>query len=70
MVDADDGFESASCGGYAFVTGLATRIVDAWYDHGVQIVCGVHIFTFLPQRPAGGPAVSVSVTVTDVAIAV
>ena len=58
VVDADDGSESTSCGGYAFVTGLATLIVDARYDHSVQIVCSVHVFTFLPQRRAGGPAVT------------
>jgi hypothetical protein len=70
VVDADDGSESASCGGYAFVTGLAMLIVDVGRDNGVHIVCGVHIFTLLPQRPAGGPAVTVSGTVTAVAIAV
>lgn len=70
VVDADDGSESASCGGYAFVTGLAMLIVDARRDNGVHIVCGVHIFTLLPQRCAGGPAVTVFGTVTDVAIAV
>jgi hypothetical protein len=46
-VDADDGFESTSCGGYAFVTGLAMLIVDAGRDNGVHIVCDVHFSSFL-----------------------